>query len=184
MTSLAHVRYSTKFDDGIVLKGFISMLFPTLAVSHHNSIQWHFVSAAKGERMPISMVKGFPWVKITDLETAANARTFLGYFQKSRIRLGTVDSEYEKIDFSKAKNKTSRFSLSSLTATLGIPQVGGPAGSGTYTLTRSLIKKAKTEDFDAVLRTAGHLPFILYNPKASLGWLVPATSVLLHMAMA
>ena len=183
MTSLAHVRYSTIFDGGIVLKGFTSMLFPTSAVSLHDSIQWHFESAAEGERMPISIVKNFPWVKITDLESAAKARTFLGYFRNSCIHLGTADSGYKEINFSGAEKEGNRLVFSGFGVTVGIPKIG-PTASVSFTLNRSIMKTVKTEDFDTVLRIAVNLPFILYDCIDRRGWLVPATNILLHMAMA
>jgi hypothetical protein len=183
MTSLARTRYLSNFENGVVLKGFSTILFPTSGISSSNSVQWHCVSSAGGSRIPILEIRKYPWVKFTTLEQVKQKRTFLGYYKRAYICVGTTDSSYATIDFSSAPRERARFSLAGLTASLGVPKFGGLSISLNYTLTKGLMKTASASDFDGILLTAKELSFVIYDTESRRGWLVPAPSVILHLAL-
>jgi hypothetical protein len=141
------------------------------------------VSSAGGSRIPILEIRKYPWVKFTTLEEVKQKKTFLGYYKRAYICVGTTDSSYATIDFSSAPRERPRLSLAGFTASLGVPKFGGPSISLNYTLTKGLMKTASASDFDGILLTAKELSFVIYDTESRRGWLVPAPSVILHLAL-
>jgi hypothetical protein len=98
MVILGRIWYPMEYLDGFVLKGYSTILIPTLKTQH--SVQWHFINSGDQEkRINMSAVDTFRsnFVENIDIGTLQAARTFVGGYRthmsmSARKRLGMISS--------------------------------------------------------------------------------------------
>ena len=193
---LAKIMYPVEHQDGIYLKSFSSLVFPTAITSDFRSIQWHMDSPGKfGNYLapgtfPSVNDEG-PWVKINDLNHLISAkRNFLGFARLIEVHVGT-DSEIAKESIRRTwasgapdENPGTRFEISKIqTGTSGLGFWGIQAEADII-YPKALYQVADRGWYVDMLDTAKQLPLIVYDhsPESRRAYLLPTLSVILHMA--
>ncbi|KAH7369731.1 hypothetical protein BKA65DRAFT_486888 [Rhexocercosporidium sp. MPI-PUGE-AT-0058] len=188
MTNLSGVSYPVDHSGGIVLQGLSTMLVPTRLESE-DSLQWHFMAKPRGSRMTLKDIDEtcseiYP---AQDLSSLQSRRAFLGWSKEANIYLGTKEMNYAGMSFSRAMTPTPRMELSGLSVGLGssIMGQGGPTAVANFTIgkrRRNEYSQQREEDFEFELRKTKDMPILLYDTSSRRAWLVPAISVILHLA--
>lgn len=197
MLRLARITYAVTYDDGLVLSGFSTLLFPSAhhkpqsqAETQSNSVQWHLVTRAHDHTRISAGVElaqhDHLWVKINDEELLRSARTFLGHCKVSCVHLGTKNSGFSDVSQSSLADDKSNPAISVRSGTIGTSGMGilGAAMNVEAILPRGLARLTKIDSYNDILRTAKNMPIILYDADKQQAWLVPALSIILHMAHA
>lgn len=197
MLRLARITYAVSYDDGLVLSGFSTLLFPS---AHHkpqsqaetlsHSVQWHLVTSADDHtRIPagVELAKhDHIWVKILDEKLLRSARTFLGHYRVSSVHLGTENSGFSDVSGSSLADDKPNPAISVRSANVGTSGLGifGATMNVEAVLPRGLARLTKIDYYNDILWTAKNMPIILYGSDKQQAWLVPALSIILHMAHA
>ncbi|KAF2090558.1 hypothetical protein K490DRAFT_61878 [Saccharata proteae CBS 121410] len=99
MAALALVHYPMDYLDGIVLKGYSTILVPLNGFHgdpKDGSVQWHFVySGDQSRRIEMDELKKEIQGTLLEgvgLEQLSQRRALVGYWQNATVRLGTKDS--------------------------------------------------------------------------------------------
>ncbi|MCJ1358266.1 MAG: hypothetical protein MMC33_008265 [Icmadophila ericetorum] len=190
MAVLARVWRPVEYQAGIILKGTSTALIPTSRSSISNSMQWHYVSTENQEENvdTASIFKNSnvsKWHESRDLESLRTARTFLGFYIKAEVHLGTKDSEYG-IRTSNASVKSSVLEIAREASTsIGSSVMGLFTGmlSLKVVYPKGLQVSINLENNlieDHIWKARQH-PLLLYDVVTKRGWLVPELSVTLHM---
>jgi hypothetical protein len=191
MVKLANITDASSHHDGLFLRGFSSLLFPTKYVSdpasNTVSIQWHLlISKDDGAPMLGSGLREYngEWVNISNLETLQKARCFLGWCRDCEIQLGTANSGYSSVTFSGLAKDRGRV-LEFKSITLGSSGVGFATAEAelSFPLPRSVVRSTIYDNYNDILNAAKRLMVLLYDTQDRRAWLVPAISVILHMAL-
>ena len=185
MTRLAGALYSVSYKDGIYLKGYSTLLFPTARTK--TSIQWHLDAGSNRDPyIPVGQILKHDWVKINDLKLLATARTFLGAYRNILVNLATEGSSYQRVEYSGANDESSTTMFSFDTVQIGTSGMGifGFNVTNKIRLPKGLSHTSHQDTYERMLDTAKNLPVLLYdnNPASRRGWLVPTLSAMLHMA--
>jgi hypothetical protein len=187
LLKLAHVSYIASYDNGLVLSGFSTMLFPTAQSSE--LIQWHFVSS-KDDHTLIEIGKVLAdhdngWVRISNPEQVRTARTFLGCYRAIQVHLGTKAEDFDRVSYSPLDDDAAPPRLSVPTATFGSSIMGFFTASVAPKIEypKSLATSTRVEHWDDILDNARDTPIIVYDASEHVerGWMVPELSVILHM---
>lgn len=197
MLRLAGTTYVVTHDDGVVLCGFSTLLFPsayyqsqseTAAQTH--SVQWHLVTSAN-DRSRISAGVELAqhdedWVKIKDEKLLREARTFLGHCKVSCVHLGTENSGFSEVSESSLVDDKPNPAISVRSGNIGTSGLGifGATMDVEVVLPRRLARVVKIDYYNDILWTAKNMPMILYDTDKKQAWLVPMLSIILHMVHA
>ena len=194
MISLAKIMYSMTYLDGLYLKGFSNLLFPT-KISHDSaSVQWHSIAGANPKaRLPPGSLPPTngenAWVKSNNLKELASAkRTFLGYCRLVDLHLDTQNSHnsLKATTYSQAGDEKPALGLTPKSVITGTSGMGiwGFQMNIDMVLPKGLFHTADQGWYPDMLDTAKETPVIVYdNDKTSKrAWLVPTLGVALHMA--
>ncbi|KAI9793060.1 MAG: hypothetical protein M1816_000958 [Peltula sp. TS41687] len=190
MISLGQILYPVEYEDGVILKGYSTILVPTN--QGPDSVQWHFIRTNdRRKRIPMdSIIQYCPThFETVDFTFLAGARTFVGYCRKAEIHLGTQGSGYEKIERSTARPEGTRMELSrEISASLGSSGMGYFGGSITpkIIIAKGLLGTTRSDAayLEDRLLNSKEQSIILYDVEKKRGWLVPELSVVLHIAHA
>lgn len=194
MTSLANVMYPVFHADGVYLRGFSNLLFPTRISFDRKSVQWHLNTSAKAHsHLPHGTLPGTAdgseWAKCDDLERLASVpRTFLGCYRQVQVELGTSDSAERtgNITYSNADDEKPAPGLTPKSATTGFPGMGFWSFhlNMEFVLPKGLISTMEPGEYLDMLELAKDTPLIIYDnaEKKRRAWLVPQLGVVLHMA--
>ncbi|PVH79239.1 hypothetical protein DL98DRAFT_655504 [Cadophora sp. DSE1049] len=182
MQALGGAMYPVRVDGRTILSGFHTLFIATQFIKKdgkRNSAEWHFIYNTDGTRIELDstlweLYKGN--AVGTDYSQLCDARTFLGFYNIAELCLGTEDANYPKISYSNARLTRQHLELSSVT---GGQYVTATIARGRNENTNDFGMKATWEE---ILGYTEHLPVILFNTDDKRGWMVPALSVLLHMA--
>ncbi|MCJ1270198.1 hypothetical protein MMC22_010094 [Lobaria immixta] len=197
MLRLARITYAVTYDDGLVLSGFSTLIFPSAhhkpqsqAKTQSHSIQWHLVTSADGSTRISAGVelaqRDRLWIKINDEELLRSARTFLGHCKVSCVHLGTENSGFSDISQSSLADDKPNPTISVRSGTISTSGMGilGAAMNVEAVLPKPLARLIKSDHYNDILRTAKSMPIILYDADKQQAWLVPALSIILHMVHA
>lgn len=198
MLRLARTTYAVTYDGGLVLSGFFTLLFPsghwetcdTSLDAYSHSVQWHLITS-KDDHTRISVGVELArhyhlWVKIGDEELLRSARTFLGHCRAARVHLGTKNSGFSNISASSLTDDKPNPVISVRSGNMGTSGMGifGAAINAEIILPRALARMTRIDYYNDILWTAKNMPVLLYDADQQQAWLVPALSVILHMAHA
>lgn len=185
MARLAGTLDWVSYKNGIYLKGFSTLLFPTARTGA--SIQWHLVTGSKRDPyVPAGRILEHDWVKINDLKLLEMTRTFLGAYRNIVVNLATEKSSYQSLEYSGADDESPTITMSPDSAQIGTSGMGifGFNITNKFRLPKGLSHTSHQDTYERMLDTAKSLPILLYDnhPVSKRGWLVPTLSVMLHMA--
>lgn len=197
MLRLAHINYAVTYDEGLVLSGFSTLLFPSachrsqsLKSPQSHSVQWHLVTSADDHKRISAGVElaryDHLWVKIKDEKLLNSARTFLGHCKVASVHLGTKDSGFSDISESSLPGEKPNPTISVRSGNIGTSGMGifGAAINLEVVLPRGLARLPKIDYYNDILWTAMSMPTIIYDDDKQQAWLVSTLSVILHMAHA
>jgi hypothetical protein len=193
LAELAGIEFPVFEDRGVHLEGLYTMLYP-MEISRGDSdcLQWHLYSASAEEMANEKSLASFKraampkrWYRTDTLkELQKPHRHFLGWCESSIITLGTRDQSYSNVKSSSADIKESITADLATTLALGVNIHGvGPTISKSYQrlpAERNLFEGLK-QNYDTRLLWAQKDQVLLYHWKRRQAWLVPKTSVLLHL---
>ena len=181
MIALSGVQYSATFEGGTILKGFSSMLYPT--VSYDGSIQWHFRYSHTGDQLNYSEMQDKKRVLVSEKDMREK-RAFLGWCERAEIHLGTRGTNYSELKYSSALELSSHMTWSGLTPsiTAGISNIcGGLTIHLKFGARDGNVHFSRKGSLQKIIWWAEKTPVIMYEPREKRGWLVPASGVILHM---
>jgi len=190
MAPLGRIWYPKEYLDGVVLKGFSTILVPT-SINQHG-VQWHFIGH-EDRRKEISMAAVQEHCEIVvehvPIQELAQKRAFIGYCPEVQVHLGTRDSGFERIEAPPrplAQDAGTELLFSrEVTPVLSVPGMGILGGyMGTKVqLPNSKLSELKQDDafLDDQIFNARRSASILYDVGMKTGWLVPELSVILHL---
>jgi hypothetical protein len=96
MAALAGASHAVEFGDGLILKGFSSMIVPSK--SNKNAIQWHFIKNEDNTRLEYCQAdqqcQNRAALDRVDRKSLASRRSFLGWWGEVTTNLGTADARY------------------------------------------------------------------------------------------
>jgi hypothetical protein len=178
-----------EYRGGVVLKGFSTIIFPKLfpprtANSEPKSVQWHLVYDQKPEPISLTLLADEHsralW-PLTELEILAQGRTFLGCYKEVGIHLGTKDTVYDRVGFSKANIPSRKPVFSGFTLGITIPKFGGPSAAVQFTKPKRQSLTREERSYEDILSYGSSMPLILYDTSDRRAWMVPALGAILHM---
>jgi hypothetical protein len=183
MARLAGIQFSVKHKGGIYLRGASTLLFPTNA--NTTAVQWHLiVSNPKNPWILDEKLDSQECYNIQDEDRLSKARTFLGVYKKAAVHLGTSNCKFD-VDYSGADDEKPSGGCSLDAVQLGTSGMGIFGGQATFKFiqTKGLLAAGHQNSFERILGTAKTTPIILFDTHSNdrRGWLVSATSVMLHM---
>ena len=187
MIALGCVLYPMEYYEGLILKGFSTVLVPIARYS--DSIQWHFIcSNDDNERLKTSSIASHlsSWFETTDFDLLKRSRTFLGYCRNAEIHLGTHGLDYTSTKRSIAQDERPRLEISrKISASIGSSGLGmfGAMFGSEVVYQKSWHARTKSADLflEDRLLLAREQPLLLYDTEKERGWLVPKLSVILHI---
>jgi hypothetical protein len=190
MAPLGRIWYPKEYLDGVVLKGFSTILVPMSI--NQDGVQWHFIGH-NDSRKEISMAAVEKHCEVVvehiPIQELAKKRTFVGYCPEVHIHLGTRDSGFERVQApprTLAQDVGTELLFSrEVNPVLSIPGMGILGGSiGTKVqLPNSKLSELKQDDafLEDQIFNARRSASILYDVGTKTGWLVPELSVILHL---
>lgn len=197
MLRLARISYAVTYDDGLVLCGYSTLLFPSASYQpqsesglQSHSVQWHLVTSTNDNQRISAGVElaqyDHLWVKIKDEKLLQNARTFLGHYKVSCVHLGTENSGFSDISESGLADDKPNPAISVRSGDIGTSGLGifGANVNVEVVLPRGLARLCKIDYYNDILWTAKNMPVMLYDAKKQQAWLVSTLSIILHMAHA
>lgn len=197
MLRLARISYAVTYDDGLVLCGYSTLLFPSASyppqsesMLQSHSVQWHLVTSTNDHQRISAGVElaqyDHLWVKIKDEKLLQNARTFLGHYRVSCVHLGTENSGFSDISDSSLADDKPNPAISVRSGNIGTSGLGilGANVNVEVVLPRGLVRLCKIDYYNDILRTAKNMPIMLYDANKQQAWLVSTLSIILHMAHA
>ncbi|MCJ1383174.1 hypothetical protein MMC17_006287 [Xylographa soralifera] len=181
MIALSGVQYSATFEGGTILKGFLSMLIPT--VSYPGSVQWHFRYSDTEDQLDYRQVQQRQRILVSEMEMRKK-RAFLGWCKRAEIHLGTRGTNHSELRYSSAREPGSQMILTGIAPNLnaGISNISaGLTFQLKFGARDGNIHFSRKGSLKKIISWAEKSPVILYEPEEKRGWLVPASGVILHM---
>jgi hypothetical protein len=188
LKALAGIFNPILYDNGLIYKGFSTMLIPTKYSQQNRSIQWHLLIEGNGEqRLHIWKAKDFK-TRLRTLEYEfESSKCYLGYCADCIVNLGSPRTRWDRITWSAATARPVTPKVDALTFGFGggVAGLPGPNAAATVKMGnhRGLQHVRVDRSFDQVCKVAKDLPVLLYDPHERRAWLVPALSLMLHMVL-
>ncbi|KAL9034556.1 MAG: hypothetical protein Q9180_005337 [Flavoplaca navasiana] len=191
MASLAGIVMAAEMQEGLILKGLSTALVPIKNCDDGTAIQWHLFHTidAGGFLDMTDPVSGKPIkvLKVMKLSELFEKRAYLGWCKHAKILLGTQESAYDAINWSAQSEVGNRSRLVLSGFSLGISSNGlgffGPSATMNFTLAKS--QRTRFMNIEQQLTDRLHMavkkPSLIFDTSTRRGWLLPTTSLLLHM---
>ncbi|KAK3998110.1 hypothetical protein QBC44DRAFT_354055 [Cladorrhinum sp. PSN332] len=179
MAALARTKYVNTFRSKLFIKGFSTMLVPTL--KDDDVLMWHFLHSSDPEER-ISYLE-CP-VEHADIKTREleSSRHILGWCTKASCAVGTAEANYS-IQGSNLPQPRSANVLEKVEFSLAAPQfVTGTAVFGLGKKQGSV--HTSRGDYIKKLSHISKKHFVLWDEEEKRGWLVNGASTLLHVLRA
>ncbi|EON69931.1 hypothetical protein W97_09196 [Coniosporium apollinis CBS 100218] len=179
---IAGVQHAVEFAGGVVMKGFSSMLVPIRR--QEDRIQWHLLSSLDPEtrlsyREVLDRCPNRATLEEVSLESLRATRAILGWCSAATSLLGSKTANYENIAYSGAEDAAAALSITG--GVFGISQFGVAQANVTILPKwKHCYKRSGT--YNTIISDAEKTPVVLYDTGEKRAWLVPASSVMLHMA--
>lgn len=189
MSYLAGIIGPVQYKEGLILKGYSTIIFPTslppqAANPDQVSVQWHLVYNKGPTPTQLSLLTEEENIALwqpKDLKLLEHARNFLGCYKKVNIHLGTQDAAYDRVDFSQANLFHRRPEFSGFSLGFALPKFGGPSGTINCTIPKRLSLTREEHSYEHILSYSSTMPLILYDTSDRRAWMVPALSAIFHM---
>lgn len=183
MAAVAGVRHAVEYEGGVVMKGFSSMFVPIKR--NEDRVQWHLISSNDCDtrlsyQNVLDRCRERALLKEVDLESLSLTRAIVGWCSVVDTILGRNDINYENIDYSGAQDAESSLRLAG--GTFGFQQFG--VANLDFTLSPKVGKChfQRSGPYRNIISSAEKTPIVLYDTGERRAWLVPASSVMLHIA--
>jgi len=179
---IAGFQHAVEFAGGVVMKGFSSMLVPIRR--QEDRIQWHLLSGLDPEtrlsyREVLDRCPNRATLEEVTLESLRATRAILGWCSAATSLLGSKTANYENIAYSGAEDAAAALSITG--GVFGISQFGVAQANVTILPKwKHCYKRSGT--YTTIISDAEKTPVVLYDTGEKRAWLVPASSVMLHMA--
>jgi len=183
MAAIAGVRHAVEFEGGVVMKGFSSMFVPM--TRNGDRVQWHLICSPDCEtRLSYrEVLDGCPnraTLNEVSLESLRTTRAIVGWCSEATCILGSEAANYENIDYSGAEDVGRELKLAG--GTFGIQQFAIAQLDITLGPKDGICYFPRSGPYRSIISAAEKTPIVLYDTGEKRGWLVPATSVMLHIA--
>ncbi|KAL8860688.1 MAG: hypothetical protein Q9178_003041 [Gyalolechia marmorata] len=182
---------AAEMQEGLILKGLSTALVPIKECDDGTAIQWHLFHTidAGGFLDMIDPASGNPVkvLKVIKLSELFEKRAYLGWCKHAKILLGTQESAYNAISWSAPSEVGNRPSLVLSGLSLGLSSNGlgffGPSATVNFTLAKGQRTRFMNieQQLTDRLRMAVKKPSLIFDTSTRRGWLLPTTSLLLHM---
>jgi hypothetical protein len=194
MELICGVEYKALEEDGLVLRGHLTSLYPIEKT--FGSVQWHLIFRQSArEEFEGRLTENFfrkrtdaPFLR--DQEVLGAPRHFLGLWKSPEVTLGTNFYRYEDIA-SSTQDETSDIwkkdgkTISAAAALGHVPATASLGYAIGYKLASTRLSNAATPPlFQERLGKLIHKPIVLYCPSEQRAWMVSFLSVVLHLAHA
>jgi hypothetical protein len=182
MAALTGVRHAVEYEGGVLLKGHSSAFVPVKRYA--DSIQWHYIDDDENFRLSYKTVSArYPSRAIlseVSMDILENTRHFVGWWGVTETHLGTETTNYENIDWS-ASNQVGR-GLKFSGATLGFQQIMTGEMNFSLGARDGKLHIQRKGPYQRIVQCAARSPVVLYDSGEKRAWLVPSSSVILHIA--
>lgn len=191
LLQLSRVYAEIQFGDHVALYGSSSLLYPTsISTEKHTQpstepcIQWHLISGEHPHLSADALAEDQGWIRIDDKTSLPTTRCIVGYCRNTSILLGTERFRYDE-------TKSSEMPDNGSTPGVKIKSIEiGTSGAGIFGIQigmdvlypKSLEVSPELTKYDDILDTTRTMSMVLYDSGERRGWLVPAQTLLLHMA--
>jgi hypothetical protein len=186
MTSLANITTAIYQEGGeAILIGHSVALFPSEEL--RDGIQWHCLGA--GDNEPISsLAETFISLKNADFDELSSRRTFLGYYEKALVLLGTKKllkaNAVAGSDLNPANSRIELAREGTFSFGLSIKSIVNGTIAGKWTITKThRVSLADNREYFDLLDDAQARPVLVYDRMAESAWLVAELSLVLHIAL-
>jgi len=185
MARLGGAAHHVEYAGGILIKGFSAMFVPLKRVG--NSVQWHFISTHDGSRLPYWQVDEHCPDKAllaqVDQEAIGTTRAFLGWWGNTVVQLGSSEPKYDEISWTELKEPGQSALFSG--ANIGFQTFGTGELNSTVGPKESKLCISRSGPYQRIVKYASNTPVVLFDPASNdrRGWLVPASSVIAHVAL-
>lgn len=176
MVKLGRVLYQIQIPNGIVLKGYSTILVP-IGQTSSQSVQWHLiVKDEPNARIRIDEISKNCSAQILDLDIdeLRKSRTFVGFCKNVCIHVGAHDSGYEQADISGADENKGYIQIGRwISASIGTSSMGffSFIAAIELSLARGLSLGPNEESFrikEQLLNSRDH-PLLLYDVEKRTG---------------
>ncbi|KAF2490780.1 hypothetical protein BU16DRAFT_134693 [Lophium mytilinum] len=183
MAGIAGVRHAVEYAGGVVMKGFSSMFVPIERLG--NLVQWHLISSSDCDtrlsyKDVLERCKNRATLKDVSLDSLRTTRAIVGWCNTASTTLGSALANYENLDYSGAKDAES--SLKCAGGTLGFQQFGVAQADFSFGPKDGKCHFQRNGPYESIVKIAEKTPVTLYDTAENRAWLVPASSVILHIA--
>ncbi|KAJ2979480.1 hypothetical protein NUW58_g7188 [Xylaria curta] len=185
MAAITGASHAVEYSGGVVMKGFSSMFIPIKRDEEINTVQWHLVSSQNKEtrlsyQEGVSHCPNRILLAEFDLQLLQTTRAIVGWCRTVETVLGRECINYENIDYSMAGEVTR--SLKIKNAAVGFQQFGLAQIEFTLGPKDGSCHFQRQGPYKRIINAAGKTYVVLFDTGERLGWLVPASGVLLHIA--
>ncbi|KAL8646118.1 MAG: hypothetical protein Q9210_006313 [Variospora velana] len=179
-----------EFQGGMVLKGLSTVLIPIRRCDQGTTIQWHLFHTDLPDgsldlKDPETGAKDINFLKVNDPAVLFEAKAYLGWCKPAMILLGTSEADYGSIGWSAPAPEPSRVAVSGFSIGLSSAGLGIFGPSATLNFAVAKAQRTRFMDIEQQLKDRLSLsiskPALVYDTLTQRGWLVPTTSLLLHM---
>ena len=181
MSQLGGAVHQVEFGGGIVIKGFSAMFVPVKRVG--DCVQWHYIYNEDGSRLPYGEAdKHCPGRLLMNQKEVASTRAILGWWGKVTTRLGSADINYDRICWTDLKEPSHSVAFSG--GSFGFQMFGTGELNFSIGPKDSRLHISQPGPYQRIIEHASNTPVVLFDTEKSerRGWLVPASSVLAHIA--
>ena len=190
MVALGRIWYPMHYQNGIVLKGYSTILVPT--DKKDDSIQWHFIQTdSHAERIELDTVfqHRSPPIQNIDMSTLRSARAYVGWVDQAKISAGSKFSGYSSISESGIQDQGAGLRLQrEATPTIGSSGMGmfGLTLGLKFVLPKSLYMSISQEEslLEDIMLNSKDESTIIYDAETQRAWLISELSavlILLHV---
>ncbi|CAI6331744.1 unnamed protein product [Periconia digitata] len=182
LADIAGVWHAVEYQGGVVMKGFSHMLVPIR--KKDDKIQWHAISSRNAnERLKyheaLSLCDERASPEEVNLDNFSQYRAIVGWCSVAESRLGSTLANYENIDYSGAEDVSTLLRCAG--GSLGFQQFGTAALDFRFGVKDGKCHFQRSGPYRNIVSAAEKTPVLLYDTSEKRGWLVPASSVILHM---
>lgn len=192
MITISRIFTLAVVDGKYYLLGVSTALIPTKKFGNE-SLQWHFIQNSRERISPknlsqTSVLSTKEFEEVADLDILfcqlSRRRHFLGWCEFSQITLGTEIGTYT-LQSTDAPEPSKSLQVQNFGANIGTPGMGvfSAVLTASFTISRTRVPQDHSGllHYEAILRRALRLPYIVFDVDTKRAWLVPAICVILHI---
>ncbi|KAL8839214.1 MAG: hypothetical protein Q9170_001820 [Blastenia crenularia] len=190
MAWMAGTVMPVEYQGGLILKGLSTALIPINECERGNAIQWHLCHTESADGLVElgdleTGAKNIDFFKVKDPAVLFGKKAFLGWCKEVQILLGSQKSNYTTVTWSSPAPEQSMVAFSGFS--LGLASAGMGALGPSATMNFVVAKNQRTRFVNIEQQLADRLklsiakPALVYDTTTQRAWLVPTTSLLLHM---